>query len=130
MLCSTHLYRRYDSLPSSVVLSSIYILLPVNSTSYYFFFLNDPATPEFYPLPLHDALPIYEWLEQPLQHIVSDPRAVVAYANLDPSAATPICRRRPRNLGEKMMPDHFHAYFPAVRQRIDRKSTRLNSSHT
>src|SRR2546430_7911530 len=24
-----------------------------------FFFLNDPATPEFYPLPLHDALPIW-----------------------------------------------------------------------
>src|SRR5258708_2053240 len=23
-----------------------------------FFFLNDPATPEIYPLPLHDALPI------------------------------------------------------------------------
>src|ERR1035437_7849057 len=24
-----------------------------------FFFLNDPAPTEFYPLPLHDALPIY-----------------------------------------------------------------------
>src|ERR1039457_4146756 len=24
-----------------------------------FFFFNDPATPEFYPLPLHDAFPIY-----------------------------------------------------------------------
>src|SRR5260370_37595442 len=24
-----------------------------------FFFLNDPAPPETYPLPLHDALPIY-----------------------------------------------------------------------
>src|SRR5256886_7026267 len=26
---------------------------------FFFFFLNDPATTEFYPLPLHDALPIY-----------------------------------------------------------------------
>src|SRR5256884_7561107 len=25
---------------------------------WFFFFLNDPATPEIYPLPLHDALPI------------------------------------------------------------------------
>src|SRR5256885_4294013 len=25
---------------------------------FYFFFLNDPAPPEIYPLPLHDALPI------------------------------------------------------------------------
>src|SRR5256885_10451852 len=27
--------------------------------SFFFFFLNDPATTEIYPLPLHDALPIY-----------------------------------------------------------------------
>src|SRR5260370_798637 len=26
--------------------------------SFFFFFLNDPAPPEIYPLPLHDALPI------------------------------------------------------------------------
>src|SRR2546421_12236748 len=26
----------------------------------FFFFFNDPAPPEIYPLPLHDALPIYE----------------------------------------------------------------------
>src|SRR3712207_9554615 len=26
---------------------------------YYFFFFNDPATTEIYPLSLHDALPIY-----------------------------------------------------------------------
>src|SRR2546426_7041045 len=26
-----------------------------------FFFLNEPATPEIYPLPLHDALPICLW---------------------------------------------------------------------
>src|SRR5256884_8915310 len=51
----------------------------------FFFFLNDPPTPEFYPLPLHDALPIYwhdhppavvneqgdsfEWNEIPLEHL-------------------------------------------------------------
>src|SRR5256885_13049044 len=28
------------------------------TSSHLFFFLNDPATPEIYPLPLHDALPI------------------------------------------------------------------------
>src|SRR5256886_12865141 len=26
---------------------------------FYFFFLNDPAPPDIYPLSLHDALPIY-----------------------------------------------------------------------
>src|SRR5260370_41649204 len=32
--------------------STLSLLLP------FFFFLNDPATTEIYPLPLHDALPI------------------------------------------------------------------------
>src|SRR5256885_12769018 len=27
----------------------------------FFFFFNDTAPPEIYPLPLHDALPIWEW---------------------------------------------------------------------
>src|SRR5256885_13667299 len=37
----------------------------INSISFgtgalmFFFFFNDPATTEFYPLPLHDALPIW-----------------------------------------------------------------------
>src|SRR5258707_1917448 len=30
----------------------------------FFFFFNDPAPPEFYPLPLHDALPIYFFAER------------------------------------------------------------------
>src|SRR3989339_1644848 len=30
----------------------------ITATFSLFFFLKDPATPEFYPLPLHDALPI------------------------------------------------------------------------
>src|SRR2546430_10017576 len=29
------------------------------SSPLFFFFFNDPATPEIYPLPLHDALPIW-----------------------------------------------------------------------
>src|SRR5256885_15824129 len=33
--------------------------------AFFFFFLNDPATPEIYPLPLHDALPISEVRAKP-----------------------------------------------------------------
>src|SRR5258707_12540275 len=29
------------------------------SCVFFFFFFNDPATPEIYPLPLHDPLPIF-----------------------------------------------------------------------
>src|SRR3989338_6698352 len=32
-----------------------------SSISYPFFFFNDPATTEIYPLSLHDALPILSW---------------------------------------------------------------------
>src|SRR5256885_14734712 len=35
----------------------------------FFFFLNDPATPEIYPLPLHDALPIYSRAGLPRQQV-------------------------------------------------------------
>src|SRR5256885_7637406 len=34
------------------------------TTLLFFFFLNDPAPTEFYPLPLHDALPIYRAVHQ------------------------------------------------------------------
>src|SRR2546427_5100247 len=36
------------------------LILPAPLVYFFsFFFLNDPATTEIYPLPLHDALPIY-----------------------------------------------------------------------
>src|SRR2546430_13019117 len=33
-------------------------MVPMHHHMSIFFFFNDPATPELYPLPLHDALPI------------------------------------------------------------------------
>src|SRR2546427_7749932 len=40
----------------------------ISTCSFFFFFLNDPAPPKTYPLPLHAALPIYieAFLEQQL----------------------------------------------------------------
>src|SRR5256885_95676 len=35
---------------------------PPQPTSFFFFFFNDPAPPEFYPLPLHAAFPILHCL--------------------------------------------------------------------
>src|SRR3954465_5512849 len=62
-----------------------------------FFFFNDPATPEIYPLSLHDALPI------------------LSRARAGSPADAP--RRAPRKRRRSADP-------------LDRKSTRLNSSHT
>src|SRR3712207_9179631 len=67
-----------------------------------FFFFNDTATTEIYTLSLHDALPIWRWL--PGQAIAAG--AGVAVGDV---AAGEALRRRERHL--------------------DRKSTRLNSSH-
>src|SRR5690606_40846145 len=63
------------------------------------FFFNDTATTEIYTLSLHDALPI------------SATRAPAIAGAL-------VVRGAPRRVGE-----------PGRRQRGDRKSTRLNSSH-
>src|SRR2546430_7722809 len=78
--------------------------MPILTKLYFFFFLNNPATPEIYTLPLHAALPI-------------SPELV---------ASAP----------------HHRRCFDARLQRVaykkdacrvatqDRKSTRLNSSHS
>ena len=53
---------------------------------YFFFFFNDPATPEIYTLSLHDALPIY----------ISEQ---AAQAESGSSAVPPISQAVPREIG-------------------------------
>src|SRR5260221_3902137 len=72
--------------------------------TFFFFFFNDTATTEIYTLSLHDALPIYFAR-------ISSPTRLSTLSIL--SAST-----RSRLSG------------PLGAERIDRKSTRLNSSHT
>src|SRR5256885_17182711 len=84
------------------------MLLPFLS---FFFFFNDTATTEIYPLSLHDALPIYELFGSPL-----------TAALLHEIAA---------GLGSDV-PFFLHkgpALATGRGEQIDRKSTRLNSSH-
>src|SRR2546430_17565664 len=78
------------------------------------FFFNDTATTEIYTLSLHDALPICDVLPAPRR----DPerrgrRAARTCRRVDRRAAADAGRARPRR-----------------RPRRDRKSTRLNSSHS
>src|SRR5687768_18486946 len=83
-------------------------------TCFYFFFFNDPATPEIYTLSLHDALPIFD--------------AVVQVGRGE--RATEQVRQRGRALDDE---DRVHRVSrppgAARSRRRDRKSTRLNSSH-
>src|SRR2546422_2377690 len=74
----------------------------------YFFFFNDTATTEIYTLSLHDALPIY------IPQLLADDA---------PAQETP----RGRHYGDWQHCEASVAAQPT--QEIDRKSTRLNSSH-
>src|SRR5438309_6273052 len=69
-------------------------------------FFNDPATTEIYTLSLHDALPILRVCPRPVT----------------PSSADSVMDRE-RRCRWKVMANHD-------RVRADRKSTRLNSSHS
>src|SRR5256886_16816981 len=65
---------------------SIYFLLRLYIQKLHFFFLNDPPTPETYPLPLHDALPISRHVVSPatLAHFKGSRRRNAPVARVEP----------------------------------------------
>src|SRR2546430_11374159 len=81
---------------------------------FFFFFFNDTATTEIYTLSLHDALPIFLFFGQ--RQVL-----VVLFENV--SDALLFCRRvkgPPRDIVD----------IDGLFIKLDRKSTRLNSSHS
>src|SRR3712207_8939168 len=88
----------------------------------FFFFFNDTATTEIYTLSLHDALPIWR-----VHAAVPPVRGAGEVLRLRLAAQrVRRARLRVRLLGGQ--PEGAGALGGAVR-RLDRKSTRLNSSH-
>src|SRR3989441_12354098 len=89
-----------------------------------FFFFNDTATTEIYTLSLHDALPIS-------QHRVVDQvrRRLVAGHQQELHEGQDLLLRQPLaihfRLDERLTEEEILAFV----QLLDRKSTRLNSSH-
>src|SRR5256886_4735273 len=106
--------------------------LPFPQTFINFFFLNDTPPPEISPLPLHDALPIssdprylgHEPIEQPVQAVYRiDPEGAIQRIITDAGKPNGLC----------LAPDQKTLYVIVNDNGstgIDRKSTRLNSSHT
>src|SRR3712207_9312535 len=74
----------------------------------YFFFFNDTATTEIYTLSLHDALPIS-----------------AMSVNTRTTNGSVVPARTPKTIGAGTA----RASLPDSPSRLDRKSTRLNSSH-
>ena len=92
----------------------------------YFFFFNDTATTEIYTLSLHDALPICKYQpipsERPTRAARYRDRAI--FTDLDQNL-----------IGDPKALKHFADVITENRKCatfgiVDRKSTRLNSSHT
>src|SRR3712207_8981629 len=80
-----------------------------------FFFFNDTATTEIYTLSLHDALPIFVFQAYfPWKQIAFLPLKFLYFYFVFP------------NLLLKIVPVLFAQFFSFL---LDRKSTRLNSSH-
>src|SRR2546430_8878075 len=76
-----------------------------------FFFFNDTATTEIYTLSLHDALPIFPGSDM---HVATDTVRLAAHDE--------------RRLGVRLELDQA-VHHPDAHL-LDRKSTRLNSSHS
>src|SRR2546429_2637321 len=97
----------------------------------FFFFLNDPAPTEISPLPLHAPLPIcsrvtsLDWASYPILRFPDVPEVVMELISRP--------NEPPWGVGEPAAclppPAISNAVFDAVGVRLDRKSTRLNSSH-
>src|SRR3712207_7268345 len=83
--------------------------------SFFLFFFNDTATTEIYTLSLHDALPIL--------HLANAGLVWMPFI-----VAAAFCAWRYMDSLSQARTDTA-AYAGAVRERQDRKSTRLNSSH-
>src|SRR5689334_23988535 len=93
-----------------------------------FFFLNDTATTQIYTLSLHDALPICDIArrgDRSARHRATqhDDRKL----DRVPSAAAARSHRSAQD-PQRVPPAHVAAAVPARLR--DRKSTRLNSSHS
>src|SRR2546430_7021800 len=86
---------------------------------FFFFFFNDTATTEIYTLSLHDALPIYKSRAMRPQVIVRRPRAAL------PTDRGVHEQHQTDDAGGRIV-----AVLLEVDLRVDRKSTRLNSSHS
>src|SRR5258708_15087307 len=80
-----------------------------------FFFFNDTATTEIYTLSLHDALPILAWTL-----VAASGAAHARVVEIFPSNADISCNEEFENVANTLKPGD---------EKIDRKSTRLNSSH-
>ena len=104
----------------------------------FFFFFNDTATTEIYTLSLHDALPILDGLNRLLEqkrftHCEAIKQAVEKYKSQSDSVKMFIDENEYKDSSTeyRLIKDLYTDYrVYCIEDGLDRKSTRLNSSHT
>src|SRR5205085_9583177 len=91
-----------------------------------FFLFHAPATPYIYPLSLHDALPIYHeggfFVRGEAGYDPGSPRGFWEFPNVQPTPGPVDWHNIKASQGD--------AASPGSESASDRKSTRLNSSHS
>src|SRR5256885_4312543 len=101
-----------------------------NITNFKFFFFNDTAPTEFYTLSLHDALPIFLSRDRDLPSVALVRRQGAAQATLlignQLLPGRSVATTKNESTGKRPTAERDGA---TNLRRLDRKSTRLNSSH-
>src|SRR3989449_953835 len=93
----------------------VIFLLPRSPHPSFFFFFNDPATPEIYPLPLHAALPIFFFLPP---HPAARDRATAIIEDVLHGAGLPVLGWRDVPVEPAVLGPTARATCPAVRQAV------------
>src|SRR2546429_5306512 len=112
-------------------MDSLYYVVQHHYPGVFFFFLNDRAPPEFYPLPLPDALPISIALVRSpasVGRLLRRPRELVG-VNATTALAWIAFFYALRTTEPLLVQVLFSGIGPLTIVCLDRKSTRLNSSH-
>src|SRR5258708_23673046 len=94
---------------------------------FFFFFFNDPATTEIYPFPLHAALPISFVLGRCVRSDAGEDMGDDGAKALGKRGGED--RRCRSGRGDDDAPAKISVHLGPGRSALDRKSTRLNSSH-
>ena len=99
-----------------------------------FFFFNDTATTEIYTLSLHDALPIFRPELENFRTKVTErssfpiDRNILVETLIDQNSGVSLTKASSQNMAQLRKSNCFTVCV-AHQTNLDRKSTRLNSSH-
>src|SRR5258708_21917898 len=95
--------------------SYVLVIILRIALSFFFFFLNDTATTEIYPLPLHDALPIYP---------PATPSGLSATREIETGMIWPSPKRSEEHTSELQSPDHL-----VCRLLLEKKKKKQRNNH-